>query len=72
MARKVIILDTSILCVWLGIPGMDRIEKKGEVPIVCADVEAKLQTEIDGGARIVLRFGDRMRKSHHSNKGGGS
>ncbi|MDE6193741.1 MAG: hypothetical protein K2M83_07130 [Muribaculaceae bacterium] len=65
MARKVIILDTSILCVWLGIPGMDRIEKKGEMPIVCADVEAKLQTEIDGGARIVLPFASVIECGNH-------
>ena len=65
MARKVIILDTSILCVWLGIPGMDRIEKKGEAPIVRADVEAKLQTEIDEGARIVLPFASVIECGNH-------
>lgn len=65
MARKVIVLDTSILCVWLGIPGMDRIEKKGETPISQSDIVAKIQKEIAGGARIVLPLASVIECGNH-------
>lgn len=65
MARKVLILDTSILCVWLGIPGMDRIEKKGYAPITNIDVESKIKSEIDHGARIVLPLASVIECGNH-------
>ena len=65
MARKVIILDTSILCVWLGVPGMDRIEKRSEDPITQSDVDTKIQTEIDAGARIVLPLASVIECGNH-------
>lgn len=54
MAKKILILDTSILCVWLAIPGMDTIEKRGEPKIVHDDVVKKIDEGIAAGARIVL------------------
>ena len=65
MAKKVIILDTSILCVWLGIPGMDRIEKKGEASIEQSDVVTKIKTGIDEGARIVLPLASVIECGNH-------
>lgn len=65
MARKVIILDTSILCVWLGVPGRDRIEKRGEEPITQNDVDEKIKAEIDEGARIVLPLASVIECGNH-------
>lgn len=65
MARKVIILDTSILCVWLGVPGMDRIDKRGEDPITQTDVDTKIQSEVDEGARIVLPLASVIECGNH-------
>lgn len=65
MARKVIILDTSILCVWIGVPGMDRIEKKGEDPISQTDVEEKIKKEIADGTRIVLPLASVIECGNH-------
>ena len=65
MAKKVLILDTSILCVWLNIPGMNRIEKKGEVAIERSDVESKIKEEIDDGTRIVLPLASVIECGNH-------
>lgn len=65
MARKVIILDTSILCVWLGIPGMDKIEKKGNGIIDRQFVDASLKQEIANGARIVLPLASVIECGNH-------
>lgn len=54
MAKKVLILDTSILCVWLKLPGMDAIEKKGEPKIGQTEVLKKINKEIADKTRIVL------------------
>lgn len=65
MAKKVIILDTSILCVWLAIPGMDKIEKRGEPAILHDDVEEKINREIAEGARIVLPLASVIECGNH-------
>lgn len=54
MAKKVLILDTSILCVWLRIPGRDTIVKKDEEPITPSDVDARIQEEVENSTNIVL------------------
>lgn len=65
MARKVLILDTSILCVWLQIPGMDSIEKEGEPAITYGDVESKIALEVENSARIVLPLASIIECGNH-------
>lgn len=65
MAKKVVIIDTSILCVWLDVPGMNKIEKKGEKIITQLDVEAKIKKETDAGVRIVLPLASVIECGNH-------
>ena len=65
MARKVLILDTSILCVWLDIPGRNKIEKKGKDVIGKQEVESKIKAEINDGARIVLPLASVIECGNH-------
>lgn len=65
MAKKVLILDTSMLCVWLDIPGKNRIEKKGEPALTRDDIDAKIRKEIEGGARIVLPLASVIECGNH-------
>lgn len=65
MAKKVLILDTSILCVWLDIPGKNKIEKKGEDVIGRPDVEKKINEEISNGTRIVLPLASVIECGNH-------
>ena len=65
MNKKVIILDTSILCVWLKVPGMDTIEKGGEEKVTSADVVRKIAAESDAGSRIVLPLASIIETGNH-------
>ena len=65
MARKVIILDTSILCVWLRIPNMDSIEKSGEKPITYDDVSKSIEKETADSSRIVLPLASIIECGNH-------
>lgn len=65
MNKKVIILDTSILCVWLRVPGMDKIEKDGETKVTPADVENKISAETKAGCRIVLPLASIIETGNH-------
>ncbi len=65
MARKVIILDTSILCVWLRIPNMESIEKSGEKPITYDDVSKSIEKETADSSRIVLPLASIIECGNH-------
>lgn len=65
MAKKVLILDTSILCVWLQIPEMDIIQKKGLPPVTYADVVAKIESEVARSTRIVLPYASIIECGNH-------
>lgn len=65
MAKKVLILDTSILCVWLQIPGMNTIEKLGEPKITHRDVEDKIKKEVEISTRIVLPLASIIECGNH-------
>jgi hypothetical protein len=64
MPQKVLVIDTSILCVWIGIPGketcgpdQDRWDK--------VRVEKKLQEEIKAGATLVLPLASIIETGNH-------
>ena len=65
MARKVLILDTSILCVWLRIPNMDTIAKTGEKPVTHADVIKTIDMETAASTRIVLPLASIIECGNH-------
>ena len=65
MARKVLILDTSILCVWLKIPGRDVIDKEGESKITYSEVKAKIDAEVKDSTRIVLPLASIIECGNH-------
>ncbi len=44
MSKKVLIIDTSILCVWLKVPGMETCGTK-DSPITFDDVNSKIAAE---------------------------
>ncbi len=65
MARKVLILDTSILCVWLQIPGMDTIVKDGEPMVTYEDVVSYISDEVKRNTRIVLPIASIIECGNH-------
>lgn len=65
MAGKVLIMDTSILCVWLQVPNMDTVAKKGEKAITHEVVEAKIEAESKDGTRIVLPIASIIECGNH-------
>lgn len=68
--RKVLIVDTSILCVWLAVPCMETCgwDKKRVDELIAAEIEAKttlvlpLATIIETGNHIAKVPGDRRFK----------
>ncbi|MEA2060047.1 MAG: hypothetical protein U9P10_05940 [Thermodesulfobacteriota bacterium] len=69
--RKVLIMDTSILCVWLGVPGMatcgpdnDKWNKPG--------VDTKINAEIETQATLVLPFATLIETGNHIAQAGHS
>ena len=64
MMRKVLVIDTSVLCVWLMVPGMnscgpdnDRWDK--------ARVETKINSEIDAKTTFVLPLASIIETGNH-------
>lgn len=56
MNKKVLIIDTSILCVWLDVPGMNKIVRKGFDDITPDVVKDYIDEQTAEGVRIVLPF----------------
>ena len=48
MSKKVLIIDTSILCVWLKVPGMETCGTK-DSPITFEYVNSKIEAEAKTG-----------------------
>lgn len=79
--RKVLIIDSSILCVWLAVPYMetcgpdnDRWDKQRVDELIAAEIEAKttlvlpLATIIETGNHIVQRNGRRFKLAQELSK----
>ncbi|MBD5356989.1 MAG: hypothetical protein HDR88_08320 [Bacteroides sp.] len=60
MAKKVLIVDTSILCVWLKIPGREVIKKKDKPAI-----KARIKEEVANNTHIVLPFASIIECGNH-------
>lgn len=65
MPKKVLILDTSILCVWLRIPGMDSVVKKDGERITPEDVDLKIKEEVENKTQIVLPLASIIECGNH-------
>jgi len=62
--RKVMIMDTSILCVWLGVPGMATCgpdQDKWNKP----RVDNKINAEIDARSTLVLPLATLIETGNH-------
>ncbi len=62
--RKVIILDTSILCVWLKVPGMETCGPDNS-RWTFSSVKQKIDSEIQNGATLVLPFASIVETGNH-------
>lgn len=62
--KKVIILDTSILCVWLQVPGKDTCCSGRDI-ITYDKVRAKIEDEIAQGAEFVLPLAAIIETGNH-------
>lgn len=52
MKHKVLIIDTSIMCVWLQVPGMESAGKEGEYDY--ESVSKHIEEQVKAGATLVL------------------
>lgn len=52
MKHKVLIVDTSIVCVWLQVPGMESAGKDGQYTY--ENVSKHIENEVNDGAMLVL------------------
>lgn len=64
MSKKVLIIDTSILCVWLKVPGKETCGTK-KMPITFEDVNAKIETEAKSGTTFVLPIASIIETGNH-------
>ena len=64
MSKKVLIIDTSILCVWLKVPGKDTCGQKNK-PITFDDVNAKIVSETKSGTTFVLPIASIIETGNH-------
>ena len=70
MPRKVLIFDTSILCVWLRLPGMTTCGPGGD-KWDCARVDAKLHAEEKAQTTFVLPLAAIIETGNHISQSGG-
>ena len=61
--KKVVVLDTSILCVWLQIPGKETCGPKGEWTY--DKVKQKIESEIESDSTLVLPFASVIETGNH-------
>lgn len=64
MKRKVLIIDTSILCVWLEVKWMEDCGSS-ENKWTFEDVQAKIELEIEAGTTFVLPFASIIETGNH-------
>jgi hypothetical protein len=62
--KSVLVIDTSILCVWLEVPGMDNCGPNGD-KWDKKRVEAKIQEERSAGATFVLPLATIIETGNH-------
>lgn len=62
--RKVLILDTSILCVWLRVPGKDTCGS-GTGKITCDMVSQKIKEEVELGTTFILPMAAIIETGNH-------
>ncbi len=62
--KKVIILDTSILCVWLKVPGKETCGPDN-ARWTHTDVVKKIQQEIEDGTTLILPFAAIIETGNH-------
>lgn len=62
--KKVLIIDTSILCVWLKVPGKETCGTKGQ-PITFEMVNAKIEAEKKSGTTFVLPIASIIETGNH-------
>ncbi len=62
--RKVLIIDTSILCVWLGVPGMDRCGPEVD-EWDKTRLQIKIQEEESAGTTFVLPLATIIETGNH-------
>ena len=55
MAKKVLILDSCVLCVWLKVPGKETFGSKGD-RVDYDMVKAKIEHEMDAGTTLYYRW----------------
>jgi hypothetical protein len=68
--KRVLILDTSILCVWLGVPGKGSCgpdHDRWDAPRVAE----RIQEATDGGATLVLPLASIIETGNHISQGAG-
>lgn len=61
--RKIIIMDTSILCVWLKVPGKEVAGKNGA--FTYEYVANHIKSEVDQGAKLVLPLASLIETGNH-------
>lgn len=64
MNKKVLIIDTSILCVWLKVPGKDSCGS-GKNTITFKDVNEKIEQEKQRGTTFVLPIASIIETGNH-------
>lgn len=64
MKKKVLIIDTSILCVWLQVCGMETCGS-GENEITYKDVSGKIEKERENGTIFVLPLATIIETGNH-------
>lgn len=64
MKKKVLIIDTSILCVWLQVCGMETCGS-GENEITYKDVSGKIEKEREDGTIFVLPLATIIETGNH-------
>lgn len=62
--KKVLILDTSIMCVWLRVPGKETCGPD-EARWTYDSVKAKLDSEIESGATLILPWASIIETGNH-------
>ena len=64
MAKKVLILDSCVLCVWLKVPGKETFGSKGD-RVDYDMVKAKIEHEMDAGTTFVLPLASIIETGNH-------
>lgn len=62
--KKVLILDTSVICVWLQVPGKDTCGRSGNI-LTHDMVKAKIESEQELGTTFVLPIASVIETGNH-------